>query len=106
VFSHGGGTVPFLASPASAFSDPVLHLLRSVTGLHNVVFGTDYPYPRNDISIGGLRTLRRTTELADEEGDAILGDVGHGERLRRSESRELDAEARSCRRPSRSARRS
>ena len=28
---------------ASAFSDPVLHMLRSVTGLGNDVFGTDYP---------------------------------------------------------------
>ena len=26
-----------------------------MTGLHNVVFGTDYPYPHDDISIGGLR---------------------------------------------------
>jgi predicted TIM-barrel fold metal-dependent hydrolase len=39
------------------------------------VFGTDYPYPHNGISIGGLRTLRRTTELADEQRNAILGDT-------------------------------
>ena len=36
---------------ASAFSDPVLHMLRSVGGLGNVVFGTDYPYPRDS---GGI----------------------------------------------------
>jgi predicted TIM-barrel fold metal-dependent hydrolase len=105
VFSHAGGTIPFVASrfaivdamnviggaeergpfadtarrlywdTASAFSDPVLHLLGSVTGFHQVVFGTDYPYPHDDISIGGLRTLERTDELADDERRAVLGDT-------------------------------
>jgi predicted TIM-barrel fold metal-dependent hydrolase len=105
VFPHAGGTVPFVASrfgivdemnvipgaeergpfadtitrlhwdTASAFSDAVLHMLRSVTGLHNVVFGTDYPYPHNDISIGGLRALQRTAELTDTERAAVLGDT-------------------------------
>ena len=60
---------------ASAFSDPVLHLLRSVTGVHNVVFGSDYPYPRNEISIGGLRQLERTVELDDEERRGVLGET-------------------------------
>jgi aminocarboxymuconate-semialdehyde decarboxylase len=50
-------------------------LLRSVTGLHNVVFGTDYPYPHDDISIAGLRGVERTTELDDEERRAVLGDT-------------------------------
>ena len=58
---------------ASAFSDPVLRLLRSVTGLDNVVFGTDYPYPPNAISIAGLRQLETTVELSDNERPAILG---------------------------------
>jgi predicted TIM-barrel fold metal-dependent hydrolase len=58
---------------ASAFSDPVLHMLRSVMGLANVVFGTDYPYPRDAISIGGLRQLRNTAELDDDERRAVLG---------------------------------
>lgn len=54
---------------AGAFSDPVLRMLRSVTGLHNVVFGSDYPYPANAISIAGLRQLGkpascRTTSVA------------------------------------------
>jgi 6-methylsalicylate decarboxylase len=103
VFAHAGGTIPFVASrfgivdemdvipgaqdrgafadalprlywdTASAFGDPVLHMLRSVTGLGNVVFGTDYPYPRDAISIAGLRQLERTPELDDDERRAILG---------------------------------
>jgi predicted TIM-barrel fold metal-dependent hydrolase len=104
VFVHAGGTIPFLASrfaivdemnvipgadergafvealprlywdTASAFSDPVLHMLRSVTGLANVVFGTDYPYPRDSISIGGLHHLQNTAELDDDERRGVLGD--------------------------------
>ena len=103
VFVHAGGTIPFLASrfaivdemgviagarergaladvlprlywdTASAFSDPVLHMLRSVTGLENVVFGTDYPYPRDSISIGGLRQLQNTAELDDDERQSLMG---------------------------------
>jgi predicted TIM-barrel fold metal-dependent hydrolase len=103
VFAHAGGTIPFVASrfaivdqmdvipraqergtfldalprlywdTASAFSDPVLHLLRSVTGLGNVVFGTDYPYPRDAISIAGLHQLENTAELDDGERRGVLG---------------------------------
>src|SRR3954451_8643490 len=102
VFAHAGGAIPFVASrfaivdemdvipggpergafadalrrlhwdTASAFSDPVLHMLRSVTGLHNVVFGTDYPYPRDAISIAGLRGLEGTAELDDAERLGVL----------------------------------
>ena len=103
VFVHAGGTIPFVASrfaivdemdvipgaeergafadvlphlywdTASAFSDPVLHMLRSVTGLDTVVFGTDYPYPRDAISIGGLRHVQDTAELDGSERHAVLG---------------------------------
>lgn len=103
IFAHGGGTIPFVASrfaivdamdvipgaeergpfseavkrlhwdTASAFGDPVLHLLRSVARIENVVLGTDYPYPHDDISIGGIRALEHTTELADYERRGILG---------------------------------
>jgi aminocarboxymuconate-semialdehyde decarboxylase len=103
VFSHAGGTIPFVASrfaivdqmnvipraqergafadtlprlywdTASAFSDPVLHMLRSVTGRGNVVFGTDYPYPRDEISIAGLHQLQNTAELDDGERRDVLG---------------------------------
>ena len=104
VFVHAGGTIPYLASrfaivdemdvipgaqergafadalprlywdTASAFTDPVLHMLRSVAGLGNVVFGTDYPYPRDAISIGGLRQLQNTPELDDGERLGVLGE--------------------------------
>jgi 6-methylsalicylate decarboxylase len=103
VFVHAGGTIPFLAGrfaivddmdvipgahergafvdalprfywdTASAFSDPVLRMLRSVTGVGNVVFGTDYPYPRDSISIGGLRQLQNTDALEDDERRGVLG---------------------------------
>lgn len=102
IFSHAGGTIPYVASrfgivdamdvipgadergpfaetvkrlhwdTASAFDDHILHLLRSVAGLDNVVFGSDYPYPHNEISIGGLRSLEHTSELADGERRALL----------------------------------
>jgi aminocarboxymuconate-semialdehyde decarboxylase len=104
VFVHAGGTIPYLATrfaivdqmdvipgagvrgafadvlprlywdTASASSDPVLHMLRSVTGLGAVVFGTDYPYPRDAISIGGLRHIENTAELDDRERRAVLGE--------------------------------
>ena len=103
VFVYAGGTIPFIASrfaivdqmsaipgaeergsfadsvqrlywdTASAFGDPVLHMLRAVTGLDNVVFGTDYPYLGNDVSIGGLRQLQKTPALHDGERRGVLG---------------------------------
>jgi 6-methylsalicylate decarboxylase len=103
VFVHAGGTIPHLASrfgivdqmdvipgahergafadvlprlywdTASSFSDPVLHMLRSVTGPGHVAFGTDYPYPHDAISIGGLHHLQNTAELDDGERRALLG---------------------------------
>jgi predicted TIM-barrel fold metal-dependent hydrolase len=101
VFVYAGGTIPFVASrfaivdrmlpgapqrgafadtlrrlywdTASAFADPVLHMLRAVTGLDNVVFGTDYPYLGDEVSIGGLRQLRKTAALDDDERGRLLG---------------------------------
>jgi aminocarboxymuconate-semialdehyde decarboxylase len=103
LFAHAGGTIPYVASrfaivddmgvipgaeergpvldtlphlywdTASAFSDPVLRLLRSVTGLEHVVFGSDYPYPLDRISIGGLRRLQQTSELDDGERASLFG---------------------------------
>jgi isoquinoline 1-oxidoreductase beta subunit len=49
--------------------------MRTAVVLRNVVFGTDYPYPHDEISIGGLRALERTAELADDERRAVLGET-------------------------------
>jgi hypothetical protein len=46
-------------------------MLRSVTGLGNVLFGTDYPYPRDAISIAGLRQLEDTGELTTASAAAF-----------------------------------
>jgi 6-methylsalicylate decarboxylase len=101
VFVYAGGTIPFVASrfaivdqvipgaeergafadtmrrlywdTASAFGDPVLHMLRAVTGLDNVVFGTDYPYLGDEVTIGGLRQLQTTRALDDDERRGVLG---------------------------------
>jgi predicted TIM-barrel fold metal-dependent hydrolase len=37
------------------------------------VFGTDYPYPRDAISIAGLHQLENTAELDDGERRGVLG---------------------------------
>jgi hypothetical protein len=101
ILTNAGGTIPYVASrfaifdemnvipeaqergsfadtlphlywyTAGAFSDPVLHMLRSVTGLGNVLFGTDYPYPRDAISIAGLRQLEDTGELTTASAAAF-----------------------------------
>jgi hypothetical protein len=39
------------------------------------MFGTDYPYPRDAISIAGLRQLRNTGELDDGERRGLLGET-------------------------------
>jgi 6-methylsalicylate decarboxylase len=105
VFSHAGGTIPFVASrfgildqmnvipgaeeralfaetlprlcwdTATAFSDPVLRMLGSVVGLDSVVLGTDYPYPHNDISMGGVRHLRDSNALDDASRRGVLGET-------------------------------
>jgi predicted TIM-barrel fold metal-dependent hydrolase len=37
-----------------------------------VVFGTDYPYPHNDLTIGGRRSIDATAVLTDSEREAIF----------------------------------
>ena len=105
VIPHAGGTIPFVASrfaivdqmnvipdadergtfadtvrrlywdTASAFSDPVLAMLRSVIGLDRVLLGTDYPYPHDAISIGGVEHIRNSAELDDDSQPSVLGDT-------------------------------
>lgn len=104
IFSHAGGTIPYLASrfavvdemgviaggaqrgtaadtfrrlywdTALSWRDPVLNLLRDVVGMHRVLFGTDYPYLRRDLAMGSRRQLAQTAALNDAERAAVLGE--------------------------------
>jgi predicted TIM-barrel fold metal-dependent hydrolase len=103
IFSHAGGTAPYLAGrfaivdemkimgdssttgtaaetfrrlywdTALAWSDPVLHMLRQIAGLDKVLFGTDFPYLRKDIAVRSKSNLQNTTQLSAEEKKKVLG---------------------------------
>jgi predicted TIM-barrel fold metal-dependent hydrolase len=103
VFSHAGGTIPYLASrfaivdemgvmtgqaergtaadtfrrlywdTALSWRDPVLNLLRSVVGIDRVLFGSDFPYLRRDLAIGSRAHIAGTDALSDAERAAVLG---------------------------------
>jgi 6-methylsalicylate decarboxylase len=60
---------------ALSWHDPVLQLLRSVVGIDRVLYGSDYPYLRRDLAIGGREHLARTKALTDAERTAVLGDT-------------------------------
>lgn len=102
VFSHAGGTVPYLAGrfaivdemavipgrenrssaaetfrhlyfdTAASWSDPVLTMLRSVVGLDRVVFGTDFPYLRRDLAVACRQHILDSSVLNDSERASIL----------------------------------
>jgi len=103
VFSHAGGTVPYLAGrfdivdrmgvvpgaedrataaetfrrlywdTALSWTDPVLRMLRSTVGLDRVLFGTDYPYLRRDLAVDTRRHLLDSPELSAADRTNILG---------------------------------
>jgi 6-methylsalicylate decarboxylase len=103
IFSHAGGTVPYLAGrfavvdemkviagsedrgtaadtfrrlywdTALSWSDPVLAMLRSVVGIDHVLFGTDYPYLRRDLAVGTRGHIADTPVLTESEKNAVLG---------------------------------
>jgi 6-methylsalicylate decarboxylase len=109
IFSHAGGSIPYLAarfaiidemgfipggdergSAAEMFrryywdtalsaSDPVLHMLRDVAGINQVLYGTDFPYLRRDLAIKSKQIIEQSSELNDSESRAILG--GNASRL-------------------------
>jgi predicted TIM-barrel fold metal-dependent hydrolase len=57
---------------ALAFGDPVLRMLRSVVGMDCVVCGSDYPYFRRDLAVGGIAALMRTEELTTGEREEVM----------------------------------
>jgi aminocarboxymuconate-semialdehyde decarboxylase len=103
IFSHAGGTIPYLASrfaivdemgvidggsergtaadtfrrlhwdTALSWGDPVLQLLRSVVGIDRVLYGSDFPYLRRDLAMGSREHIARTEVLSDAERAAVLG---------------------------------
>jgi predicted TIM-barrel fold metal-dependent hydrolase len=109
IFSHAGGSIPYLAArfaiidemgfvpggeqrgaaadmfrriywdTALAASDPVLRMLRDVAGISQVLFGTDFPYLRQDLAVSSQQRLLQSSELSDAEKQGILG--GNASRL-------------------------
>jgi len=103
VFSHAGGTAPYLAGrfaivdelkimgdssvtgtsaesfrrlywdTALAWSDPVLNTLRHIAGMDKVVFGTDYPYARNALAVKGMLKIKTNPDLSAEEKTQVFG---------------------------------
>ena len=103
IFSHAGGTAPYLAGrfaivdemkimgdssttgtaaetfrklywdTALAWSEPVLHTLRQIAGVDKVLFGTDFPYLRKDIAVRGKTNVSDSAELSSKEKRLVLG---------------------------------
>jgi 6-methylsalicylate decarboxylase len=102
ILSHAGGTIPYLASrfaivdamkvipgeeergtaadtfrrlywdTALSWSDPVLHMLRAIVGMDQVLYGSDFPYLRRDLAVGSVQAIKQTTAVHDAERETIL----------------------------------
>ena len=58
---------------ALSWKNPVLAMLRSVVGMEQVLFGSDYPYLRRDLAVKCGGELRDTSLLNGQERAAVLG---------------------------------
>jgi 6-methylsalicylate decarboxylase len=102
VFSHAGGTAPYLAGrfdivdemkvmgdssttgttaetfrrlywdTALAWSGPVLNTLRHIAGMDKVVFGSDFPYIRKDLAIKGKQRIDANPDLSADEKKQVF----------------------------------
>jgi len=103
IFSHAGGTIPYLATrfgvvdemnvipgaekrgtaadtfrrlywdTAVSSRPPVLRMLRSLVGLEQVLFGSDFPYLRRDLAVKCRNEVEASPELIGDEARAVLG---------------------------------
>src|SRR6201999_4156795 len=103
IFSHAGGTIPYLATrfgivdemevipggaergtaaamlrrlywdTALSWRDPVLRMLRAEVGIDHVLFGSDFPYLRRDLAVRCVGEVARSAELSEAERHAVLG---------------------------------
>ena len=103
IFSHAGGTTPYLAGrfaivdemnimgdsskrgtaaetfrklywdTALAWTNPVLHTLHKIAGADKILFGTDFPYLRRDIALRCRAKVAGSKELTGKEKNKVLG---------------------------------
>jgi predicted TIM-barrel fold metal-dependent hydrolase len=103
VFSHAGGTIPYLATrfgivdemnvipgaeergtaadtlprlywdTALSWRPPVLQMLRTVVGIDQVLFGSDYPYLSRSLAVSCRTEVEKSQVLNGQESRAILG---------------------------------
>lgn len=57
---------------ALSWRPPVLRMLRSVVGMGQVLFGSDYPYLRRDLAVACRQEVETSAELDSEESRGIL----------------------------------
>lgn len=102
IFSHAGGTIPYLATrfaivdemdvipgaeergtaaqtlrrlywdTALAWRPPILRMLRSVVGMGQVLFGSDYPYLRRDLAVACREEVESSPELDAQDSRNVL----------------------------------
>lgn len=58
---------------ALSWKDPVLQMLRSVVGMDQVLYGSDFPYLRRDLAVRSRVELETTSAITDAERAGILG---------------------------------
>jgi predicted TIM-barrel fold metal-dependent hydrolase len=103
IVSHAGGTIPYVASrfgivdemaiidgaeergtaadtlrrlywdTALSWKNPILQILRSVVGMDQVLYGTDFPYLRRDLAVQSREDLESTSAVTEAERTAVLG---------------------------------
>jgi 6-methylsalicylate decarboxylase len=102
IFSHAGGTIPYLATrfsivdemnvipgaevrgktadtlrrlywdTALSWHPQNLRMLRSVVSMGQVLFGSDFPYLRRDLAVSCRHEVESSTELQADESRAVL----------------------------------